>query len=109
MDQSTIINLAMLLGSDYTPGIHGIGIVNALEVRPPPPRAQYEHDGEGLACRFASHKCAVEAPELVFADSLCDLDGLQELDVLGASEPKFNALAFDSGLSESIFEFDRVS
>ena len=31
-DRNRLINLALLLGSDYTPGIKGIGIVNAAEV-----------------------------------------------------------------------------
>eukprot|EP00884_Botryococcus_braunii_P002641 jgi/Botrbrau1/12378/Bobra.0084s0003.2 len=32
LDQVGLIQLALLLGSDYTEGIHGIGIVNAVEV-----------------------------------------------------------------------------
>lgn len=30
--QVKLIQLALLLGSDYTEGVHGIGIVNAVEV-----------------------------------------------------------------------------
>eukprot|EP01026_Neomeris_dumetosa_P031168 TRINITY_DN2474_c1_g1_i12.p1 TRINITY_DN2474_c1_g1~~TRINITY_DN2474_c1_g1_i12.p1 ORF type:complete len:512 (-),score=97.12 TRINITY_DN2474_c1_g1_i12:423-1958(-) len=32
LDQSKLIQLALLLGSDYTEGVSGIGIVNAMEV-----------------------------------------------------------------------------
>ena len=32
LDQMALIRLAMLLGSDYTEGVAGIGIVNAVEV-----------------------------------------------------------------------------
>lgn len=31
-DRETLINLALLLGSDYTPGVTGIGVARALEV-----------------------------------------------------------------------------
>ena len=31
-NQQQLISLAMLLGCDYTPGVHGIGIVNASEI-----------------------------------------------------------------------------
>lgn len=33
LDQMALIRLAMLLGSDYTEGAAGIGIVNAVEAR----------------------------------------------------------------------------
>lgn len=33
LDQMALIRLGMLLGSDYTEGVAGIGIVNAVEVR----------------------------------------------------------------------------
>lgn len=33
MDRLGLICLALLLGSDYTEGVAGIGIVNAVEVR----------------------------------------------------------------------------
>lgn len=33
LDQEGLIRLALLLGSDYTEGVGGIGIVNAVEVR----------------------------------------------------------------------------
>lgn len=33
LDQMALIRLAMLLGSDYTEGVAGIGIVNAVEAR----------------------------------------------------------------------------
>ncbi|OQR99409.1 DNA repair protein, partial [Thraustotheca clavata] len=32
LDQESMIALALLLGSDYTDGIHGVGIVNATEI-----------------------------------------------------------------------------
>jgi len=32
LDREKLIALAMLLGSDYTQGVYGIGIVNAIEV-----------------------------------------------------------------------------
>ncbi len=32
LDQDGLIALALLLGSDYTEGVAGIGIVNAIEV-----------------------------------------------------------------------------
>ena len=32
IDQQALIRLALLLGSDYTEGIKGIGVVNAVEV-----------------------------------------------------------------------------
>lgn len=32
LDQMALIRLGMLLGSDYTEGVAGIGIVNAVEV-----------------------------------------------------------------------------
>ncbi len=32
LDQDGLIRLALLLGSDYTEGVGGIGIVNAVEV-----------------------------------------------------------------------------
>ena len=32
LDQKALIRLGMLLGSDYTEGVAGIGIVNAVEV-----------------------------------------------------------------------------
>ena len=32
LDQRALIRLGMLLGSDYTEGVAGIGIVNAVEV-----------------------------------------------------------------------------
>ena len=33
LDQDGLIRLALLLGSDYTEGVGGIGIVNAIEAR----------------------------------------------------------------------------
>lgn len=32
LDRRKLVDLALLLGSDYTDGVHGIGIVNAMEV-----------------------------------------------------------------------------
>ena len=32
IDQHALVRMALLLGSDYTEGVRGIGIVNALEV-----------------------------------------------------------------------------
>lgn len=32
LDREDLIALAFLLGSDYSEGIHGVGIVNALEI-----------------------------------------------------------------------------
>lgn len=32
VDRRKLVDLALLLGSDYTDGVHGIGIVNAMEV-----------------------------------------------------------------------------
>ena len=32
VDRDKLIEMALLLGSDYTEGVHGIGIVNALEI-----------------------------------------------------------------------------
>jgi DNA excision repair protein ERCC-5 len=45
LDQQALIRLALLLGSDYTEGVAGIGIVNALEARRPRrrPRARPQH------------------------------------------------------------------
>lgn len=31
LDRSGLIAMAQLLGSDYTDGVHGVGIVNAME------------------------------------------------------------------------------
>ena len=33
LDRDSLIHMALLLGSDYTEGVAGIGVVNALEVR----------------------------------------------------------------------------
>ena len=33
LDRDGLIHMALLLGSDYTEGVAGIGVVNALEVR----------------------------------------------------------------------------
>ena len=33
MGTEEVIALALLLGSDYTEGVRGVGIVNAMEVR----------------------------------------------------------------------------
>lgn len=32
LDSNTLINMALLLGSDYTAGVSGVGVVNALEI-----------------------------------------------------------------------------
>ena len=32
LDRAGLISLALLLGSDYTEGVHGVGIVNAMEI-----------------------------------------------------------------------------
>ena len=32
LDREDLISLALLLGSDYTEGVHGVGIVNAMEI-----------------------------------------------------------------------------
>ena len=34
LDRDGLIHMALLLGSDYTEGVAGIGVVNALEVGP---------------------------------------------------------------------------
>ena len=38
-----LVQLALLLGSDYTDGVHGVGIVNAMEVI-----ASFTEDAGGL-------------------------------------------------------------
>ena len=32
VDRTKLIHLALLLGSDYTEGVAGVGVVNALEI-----------------------------------------------------------------------------
>ena len=32
LSRSSLVCLAYLLGSDYTPGLEGVGVVNAMEV-----------------------------------------------------------------------------
>eukprot|EP01023_Acetabularia_acetabulum_P065373 TRINITY_DN8647_c0_g1_i5.p1 TRINITY_DN8647_c0_g1~~TRINITY_DN8647_c0_g1_i5.p1 ORF type:complete len:377 (-),score=74.83 TRINITY_DN8647_c0_g1_i5:185-1315(-) len=69
LDQNKLIQLAMLLGSDYTEGVSGIGIVNAMEVV-----HAYSQEESGLL-RF---KYWMEAPDTQNLDLAGKLDSSQQ-------------------------------
>lgn len=48
MGTDEVIALALLLGSDYTEGVKGVGIVNAMEVRISPSRDAAGSQGQGM-------------------------------------------------------------
>jgi len=77
LNRESLINVALLVGSDYTEGVENVGIVKAIEIL-------QEFEGNGLESELVANAYlnpAIDRNEEEFSWSLPNLDLIRKLEI----------------------------